>query len=93
MSVKKIIRKLEDFIKKKYSHCNAKFYANRRNTYIHLGLDVSLFSFDDYKFFLNDIDKFLNQELQDHFQRVEPPKLVISTRWKHDYIIRTRYIN
>ena len=93
MSVKKIIRKLEDFIKKKYSHYNAKFYANRRNTYIHLGLDVSLFSFDDYKFFLNDIDKFLNQELQDYFQRVERPKLVISTRWKHDYIIRTRYIN
>ena len=93
MSVKKIIRKLEYFIKKKYSHYNAKFYANRRNTYIHLGLDVSLFSFHDYKFFLNDIDNFLNQELQDHFQRVEPPKLVISTRWKHDYIIRTRYIN
>ena len=80
MSVKKIIRKLEDFIKKKYSHYNAKFYSNRRNTYNHLGLGVSLFSFDDYKFFLNDIDKFLNRQLQDYFKRVDPPKLVISTR-------------
>lgn len=92
MSIKKIIRRLEEFIKKKYSHYNAKFYANRRNTYIHLGLDVSLFSFDDYKFFLNDIDKFLTQELQVHFERVDPPKLVISTRWKHDYIICIRQI-
>lgn len=58
MSVKKIIRKLEEFIRKDYSHYDAKFYANRSNTYIHLGLDVSLFSFNDYKFLLNGMINF-----------------------------------
>ena len=90
MTVKKIKKKLELFIEMKYSHYNAKFYANRRSTYIHLGLDFSLFSFEDYKFFLDDIDKFLSDKLQIQFERVDPAKLVISKKWKHDYIIRSR---
>ena len=39
-------------MKHKFAHFNARFYANRRNSYIHLGLDKSLFSFADYKDFL-----------------------------------------
>ena len=39
-------------MKHKFPHFNARFYANRRNSYIHLGLDKSLFSFADYKDFL-----------------------------------------
>ena len=75
----------------KYEHYNPKFYANRRNNYIHLGLDLSLFSFSDYKNFLDDIDRFLSSELKEKtFIRIDPPKLVISTKWKHDYVIRSR---
>lgn len=49
------MKKLESLMQVKYEHYNAKFYANRRNNYIHLGLDLSLFSFSDYKNFLDDI--------------------------------------
>lgn len=90
MNVKSVIRRLKKFTNIKYSHYEAKFYSNRRNNYIHLGLDKSLFSFEDYKTFLDDVDGFLSQKLNE-FYRVDPPKLVISTRWKHDYIIRSRH--
>ena len=86
----KIITKLQILMKQKFPHYNSKFYANRRNTYIHLGLDKSLFSFGDYKEFLNTIDKFFSEQLRAEFKIVDPPKLVISTKWKHDYIIRSR---
>ena len=77
-------------MKQKFPHYDSKFYANRRNIYIHLGLDKSLFSFDDYKEFLNTIDKFLSEQLRAEFKIVDPPKLVISTTWKYDCIIRSR---
>ena len=90
MSLKKTISKLEMLMKEKFPHYDGKCYVNRRNTYIHLGLDKSLFSLDDYKEFLNTIDKFLREHLKAEFRSVNPPKLVISTKWKHDYIIRSR---
>ena len=90
MTVKNIIMKLQLLMKQKFPHYDGKFYANRRNTYIHLGLDKSLFSFGDYKGFLNTIDTFLSEQLKVEFKIVYPPKLVISTKWKHDYIIRSR---
>ena len=90
MTVKKIISGLQLLMKQTFPHCDGKFYANRRNTYIHLGLDKSLFSFGDYKDFLNTIDNFLSEQLRVEFKIVDPPKLLISTKWKHDYIIRSR---
>ena len=90
MTVKEIITKLQILMKQKFPHYHSKFYANRCNTYIHLRLDKSLFSFDDYTEFLNTIDKFLSEQLRVEFKIVGPPKIVISTKWKHDYIIRSR---
>ena len=83
-TVKKII------MKQRFPHFDGRFYANRRNSYIHLGLDKSLFSFADYKDFLNEIDKFLSEHVRVEFKLVDEPKLVVSTKWKHDYIIRSR---
>ena len=90
MTVKKIIIKLQLLMKQKFPHYDGKFYASRRNTYIHLGLGKSLFSFGDYKGFLNTIDTFLSEQLRAEFKIVDLPKLVIITKWKHDYIIRSR---
>ena len=89
MTVKRIISKLQLLMKQKFPHYDGKFYANRRNTYIHLGLDKSLFSFGSYKDFLYTIDKFLSEQLKTEFKIADPLKLVISTKWKHDYIIRS----
>ena len=91
MSVKSIIKKLEKNIEQRYPNYEAKFYSNRRNNYIHLGLDRSLFSFENYKTFLKDIDDFLSLKLNENFRKIDPPKLIISTKWKHDYLIRSRH--
>ena len=39
MSIKKIIKQLEKFIELNIPQFEAKFYINRQNFYIHLGLD------------------------------------------------------
>ena len=87
MLIKKIVIELEKYMYLKFPEFNGKFYSNRRNFYIHLGLDKSLFSFEYYKTFLQEIDNFLRQHLKSDFVPVFPPKLVISTKWKHDHII------
>ena len=87
MSIKKKIIALEKHMSLKFPEFDGKFYLNRRNFYIHLGLDKSLFSFNNYKIFLQEIDSFFIEHLIKDFESVFPPKLVISTKWKHDYIL------
>ena len=41
MSIKKLIIQLEKHINTKFPEYQAKFYSNRRNNYIHMGLDKS----------------------------------------------------
>ena len=55
MIIKKIISQLEQLMQKKFPNFDGKFYSNRRNNYIHLGLDKLLFSFEDYKHYLTGI--------------------------------------
>ena len=85
--IKKLIAQLERHIQAKFSEYQAKFYSNLSNCYIHMGLDKSLFSFENYKTLLQEIDNFLSEHLETRFTSVYPPKLIYSTRWKHDYII------
>ena len=75
-SIKKVIIKLDSLMKSKFPYFDGKFYSNRRNNYIHLGLDKSLFSFVDYKDYLHAIDKFLSEHLKAEFKVVNPPKLI-----------------
>ena len=92
MSVKKIIIQLEVIINLKFPNYNAKFSANRRNNLIHLGLDRALLLFDGFKLFLDEKNKFLS-ELLINFEKVYQPKLVLSTKWKHDHIIYSKKNN
>ena len=52
MLIKKIVIELEKYMYLKFPEFNGKFYPHRRDFYIHLGLDKSLFSFEYYKTFL-----------------------------------------
>ena len=49
MSLKKLIVQLEKHISVKYPEYQAKFYSNRQNFYIHMGLDRFLFSFKNLR--------------------------------------------
>ena len=87
MSIKKLVVQLEKHIHATFPEYQAKFYSNQRNFYIHMGLDKSLFGFENYKKPLEEVDCFLNEHLSNKFVCVFPPKLIYSTKWKHDYII------
>ena len=92
MMIKRLIVQLEKHIKETFPEYNDKFYSNRRNFYIHMGLDNSSFSFDNYKILLEEIDNFLTEHLETKC-RVYPPKLMFSTRWKHGHIISKKNLN
>ena len=87
MSIKKLVVQLEKHIQVKFPEYQAKFYSNRRNVFIHMGLDKSLFGFENYKKLLEEIDCFLSEYLSTKFICVFRPKLIYSTNWKHNYII------
>ena len=83
---------LEKHIAVKFPEYDAKFYSNRLNFYIHMGLDKSLFSFENYHKLLNEVDCFLNQHLGKKCFSVFLPKLIYSTKWKHNYIVSRKVI-
>ena len=67
MSVKKLVIQLEKHINLKFPENHAKFYSNRRNFYIHMGLDNSIFSYTNFKKLLEEVDLFLNEHLPNKF--------------------------
>ena len=87
MSIKKLVNRLEKHVNVKFPEYQAKFYSNRRNFYIHMGLDNSLFGYENFKKLLEEVENFLNEHLPNKFISIFPPKLIYSTKWKHDYII------
>ena len=67
MTIKEIVSQLERHIFQEYPHFHGKLYANRRNDFIHLGLDESLFSIEDFTIFLKSVDDFLSEHLRSEF--------------------------
>ena len=49
MSIEKLLKQLEKHNDSKFPENEAKFYSNRRNMYIHMGLDKSFFFYENYK--------------------------------------------
>ena len=87
MSIKKLVCQLERHINLKFPEYEAKFYSNRTNIYIHMGLDKSLFGYDKFRKVLEKVDCLLTEHLPNKFISVFPPKLINSIKWKHDYIV------
>ena len=85
MSVKKLVIQLEKHINIKFPEYNEKFYSNRRNFYIHMGLDYSVFGNSSFKQLFMGL--FINEHLPQKFISNNFPNLIHSTKWKHDYIV------
>ena len=87
MSIKKFVVQLEKHINNKFTEFKSKFYSNRCNFYIHMGLDESLFGFCKYRKLLQEIQNFLSENLPGKFTSIFPPSLINSTKCKFDYLI------
>ena len=81
MSIKKIILKLEKHIQNKFPEYKVKFYSNRRNYCIHMGLDKAIFAFSNFRELFKEVTLFLDENF---------PRLIHSTKWKFDYIVATK---
>ena len=85
--LRKHVLLLKSHLSTKFPDVNVRFYLSCRSNFIHMGLDVLLFSFKYYLDFVKKIHEFLEKDLDSsRFQLVEP-QLVLTVKWKYDYII------
>ena len=54
--IKTAVKKMESVIDKKHPEFRGKFYVNRKNKIIHLGMDKSLFDFSNFRLYLWDCE-------------------------------------
>lgn len=67
------------------------FISAKKNVCVHLGLDQSIFSYENYTQIIAQINTFFSENFGTKFA-VSYPKLIHTTKWKWDYIIsRKRY--
>ena len=83
---------MEKHIRNKFPEYDAKFYSNRRNSFIHMGLDKAIFSYSNFKILLEEVTSFLDEHIPNKFSS-NFQKLIHSTKWKSDYILVSKKIN
>ena len=85
--LRKCVSLLKNHLSTKFPDVNVGFYLIHRSNFVHLGLDVPLYSLKNYSDFVKEIHKFHSRYLDSNcFQLVEPP-VVLTIKWKFDYII------
>ena len=85
--LKKRVQLLKAYLAKKFPEAAcAGSYLSRRSNYVHMVLDIPLYSIKNYPDFIEEINKFLAKDLDSRFQLVYP-QLVLTVKWKFDYII------
>ena len=84
--MKRLVQLLKNHLLKKIPKVNVGFYLSRRSNFVHMGLDVPLYSIDSYPGFIDEINNFISKDLGSCFELVYP-QLVLTVKWKFDYII------
>ena len=88
---KTTIKNLESYMDKKYPEFRAKFYINRKNKLIHVGMDSALFDKNNFRIYLWDCEWFMKEAMPNiKFEFFRIPTLINCTKWKFDYIIARR---
>ena len=91
MSIKKTITKLEKHIGIKFPEYEAKFYSNRRNSCIHMGLDKAIFAYSNLQDLMKQINLFLDKHIPNKFSG-NFPRLIHSTKWKLITLFRQKVV-
>ena len=86
---KKTIIKLEKHIEIKCPEYDAKFYSNRKNSCIHMGLNKAIFAYSNFQDLTKEINLFLDEHIPNSFNG-NFPRLIHSTKCKFDYIVSTK---
>ena len=86
-NTRKQLHILKMIFQEKFPDKTVGFYLSKRKKYFHMVLEQLLSSIKGYKEFKEEIYKFLFVNLDENFKVLEPPLLVPTVRWKHDYIL------
>ena len=63
MMIKKRFQPLKSQLSKTFMEDDVGFYLSRRSNFLHMSLDVPLFSVKNYPEFIDEISKFLSKEI------------------------------
>ena len=85
---KQFTRLLEQHLSNKFPENNISLYVSKRKEYIHMGLDVPLFSLVRHEQIIQEIKNFklLPYTVEKYF-KVVFPQHIGCTKWKFDYIV------
>ena len=70
---------LKSHLSTKFPNVNVGFYLTRRSNFVHMELDVPLYSIKNYPDFIEEINKFLVKDLGSRFELVYP-QLVLTAK-------------
>ena len=70
---------LKSHLSTKFPNVNVGFYLTHRSNFVHMGLDVLLYSIKNYPNFIEEINKFLAKDLGLRFELVYP-QLVLTVK-------------
>ena len=86
MSIKKLVLQLGKSFRQKFPEMDAGFYVSKRNMYVHMGLEKSIFSYSNYKAIIEEYNKLFEEHLSNKFV-VNNLQLIHIAKGKFDYII------
>ena len=89
MFIQKFVKRLEEYLRKKFPALNISLYVNRKCNFVHMGMDYPLMTTQVPYELISLIKDFERQNLDERF-RSPFPKLIHTTHWKYDYIIFER---
>ena len=76
---------------KKNPEFRAKFYINRKNKLINIGMDTAIFDKTNFRLYLWDCEWLMKEAMPNvKFEFFRVPTLINCTKWKFDYIIARR---
>ena len=84
MLINKHVRILEKHMNSLFPNLKLNFYVSKRSKYVHMGLDLPLFSIKDHDRIINEIKEFMFDELDERFKFCFP-QLVLTVKWKYNY--------
>ena len=84
--MRKNARLIKNHLTKKFADIKAGFNLSRRSDFMHLGLDILLFSIKNYPDFIEEINKLLTKCFDNSRFVLVYPQLVLTVKWKYDYI-------
>ena len=86
-TIRKRLHILKMILKEKFPDITVGFYLSKRSKYLHMGLEQSPSSIENYKDFKEEIYKSLSVKLDSKFKMIDLLLLVPTVTWRYGYIL------